>query len=73
MLKVSKLVRTRPQDFNLGTTSELNFNRHHGLRGRSNYKISGLHHREHSYYSHTGVWKAKHWNFYLYLFQFILL
>lgn len=30
--KVSKLVRTGPQSFNLGPTPELNFNRPNGLK-----------------------------------------
>lgn len=67
MPEVSKIVSTGPQDFNLGTTPELNFNRPHGLRRRS-HKANGLHSREYSYYSHTGVWENNTGNFYLYLF-----
>lgn len=37
--KVSKLVRTGPQSFNLGTTPELNFNRPNNGLKRSHYKM----------------------------------
>lgn len=37
--KISRLVRTTPQDFDQGTTPELNFNRSNGLK-KSHYKTT---------------------------------